>query len=139
MEVAPTPCGLQWGETHYAGCQREHSVRVDAAGLCVYAIVSRLWAAPRHPPPPRIWRVRDPAFLLPAALVLTAAIQTYVYVHFGGLDGYVALFESENSTGKSSFTGWGWIFIVSESFPRLAFMAFAIFMGAQRFSCVGTL
>lgn len=101
---------------------------LNAGGLCVYAIVSRLWRASRTPLPSKIWRVRDPAFLLPAALILTAALQTYVYAHFGGLSGYVALFESESSTGKSSFTGWGWLFIVSESFPRLAFMAFALFL-----------
>jgi len=64
--------------------------------------------------------------------VFTAALQAYVYIHFGGLEGYVALFEKESLTGKSSFTGWGWIFIVAESFPRLAFMAFALVLWRRR-------
>jgi hypothetical protein len=104
---------------------------LNAAGLCVYAIVSRLWIAPRNPRPPRIWRVRKPGLILAVALVLTGALQTYVYAHFGGIGGYMDLFEAESLTGKSSFTGWGWIFIVSEAFPRLAFMAFALFLWRQ--------
>src|SRR6185295_10167226 len=104
---------------------------LNAGGLCVYAVVSRLWNAPRTPRSPKIWRIRKPGFVLAVALAVTAALQTYVYAHFGGLDGYVALFESERTTGKSSFTGWGWIFIVSEAFPRLAFMAFALFLWRQ--------
>jgi hypothetical protein len=61
--------------------------------------------------------------ILVGFLVLTAALQAYVYSHFGGLRGYIELFEKETHTGKSSFTGWGWIFNISESFPRLAIMA----------------
>ncbi|HEV3028643.1 MAG TPA: hypothetical protein VG457_13780 [Planctomycetota bacterium] len=99
----------------------------NAGGLCVYAVVTRLWKAPRSPRQPRTL-VHKPAFYLTTALVLTAAMQTYVYIHFGGINGYVDLFVAETDMGKSSFTGWGWIFIVSESFPRLAFMAFALSM-----------
>ncbi len=105
---------------------------LNAAGLCVYAVVTRLWDAPHLSRRPKIWRIHRPGLVLAVALVATAAIQTYVYAHFGGIDGYVALFETESTTGKSSFTGWGWIFIVSESFPRLAFMAFALFLWKRK-------
>jgi hypothetical protein len=105
---------------------------LNAGALCVYAIVSRLWSAPRNPRPPRIWRVRHPVLVLAVALVVTAVLQTYVYAHFGGIGEYVALFEAESQTRKSSFTGWGFIFIVSESFPRLAFMSFALFWWKRR-------
>lgn len=101
---------------------------LNAGGLCVYAIVSRLWNAPRNPRPLRIWRIRKPGFVMAVALAFTAALQTYVYAHFGGIDGYVALYEADSSSSGSPFTGWGWIFIVSESFPRLAFMAFALYL-----------
>jgi uncharacterized membrane protein len=103
---------------------------LNAGGLCVYAVVTRFWKAPRIPRLPKI-SVHRPAFALTTALFLTAAVQTYVYIHFGGIGGYVDLFVAESDTGKSSFTGWGWVFIVSESFPRLAFMAFALFLWTQ--------
>jgi hypothetical protein len=48
---------------------------LNAGGLSVYAVVSRVWKAPARPRLPRIW-VRNPGFVLAAALVLTAAIQT---------------------------------------------------------------
>lgn len=105
---------------------------LNAGGLCVYAAVTRFWSIPRKPAPRRIWRIRRPGLVLAVALLLTAGIQALVYAHFGGISGYVALFESESTTGKSSFTGWGWIFIVSESFPRLAFMAFALFLWKRK-------
>lgn len=105
---------------------------LNAAGLCVYAAVSRLWGAPRNPRPAGLWQVRHPGFVLAVALVFTAALQAFVYARFGGIGGYVALFETESTTGKSSFTGLGWVFIVSESFPRLAFMAFALLLWRRR-------
>jgi hypothetical protein len=104
---------------------------LNVGGLCVYAVVSRLWKAPRIPRLPKIL-IHNPGLALTTALVVTAAIQTYVYIHFGGIDGYVDLFVMETDKGKSSFTGWGWIFILSESFPRLAFMAFALFLWRQQ-------
>lgn len=101
---------------------------INVAGLGVYLAVSRLWLGLRHPPPRRIWQVRHPGLVLCAALLLTSALQSYVYLHFGGISGYVALYEREADMGKSSFTGWGWVFIVSESFPRLAFVAFTLLL-----------
>jgi hypothetical protein len=104
---------------------------LNAGGLGVYLVVTRMWRAPRPPPASGPWKVRRPVPALVVALILTAALQFYIYAHFGGIRGYVTLFEAESLTGKSSFTGWGWIFIVSESFPRVAFMAFALFQWSR--------
>lgn len=99
---------------------------VNAAGLIVYSAVSRVWKARRVSVPRRMWEVRKPGFILLVALLGTAILQVFVYRHFGGIEGYVELYEKEADMGKSSFTGWGWVFIISESFPRLAFLAFAL-------------
>jgi hypothetical protein len=51
-----------------------------------------------------------------------------VCAHFGGIGEYVALFEAQCGTHKSPFRGCGWLFNVSESFPWLSFMTFALLL-----------
>jgi hypothetical protein len=97
---------------------------VNVAGLAAYLVACRLPVMSGARRPMGLWRIHHRAWVvLAGALVLTAALQAYVYAHFGGIRGYIELFEKETGTGKSSFTGWGWLFNISESFPRLAFMA----------------
>jgi hypothetical protein len=45
--------------------------------------------------------------------LVAALCQTYVYVQFGGIAGYLAAFTYE----PDLFSGWGWIFAISEAFP----------------------
>jgi hypothetical protein len=71
-----------------------------------------------------IWAVNDitlPPILL-AALLCTAGLQLVVYARFGGIGGYVGEFEK----GSTGFSGMGWVFMISESFPILAMMGFAV-------------
>lgn len=105
---------------------------VDAAAIAVYMIVCRIGRPGRVEAPFRPWVIERPALVLGTALLATAALQAYVYAHFGGIDGYIALFEKEADTGKSSFTGWGWIFNISESFPRLAFIGATLWLWRRR-------
>jgi len=105
---------------------------VDLTGLCVYAFVCRYGGPERARPQFPLWGIRRPWPAVLAALVFTAALQAFVYAHFGGLSGYVSLFEKETDTGKSSFTGWGWIFNISEAFPRLALIGLTLYLWGRR-------
>lgn len=56
------------------------------------------------------------------ALVVTAGLQAWVFAQFGGVSGYVRVFSSSDQ----NIQGFGIVFLVSESFPILAMMAFAV-------------
>ena len=101
---------------------------LNISGLAVYAVVCR-FGRPRKPEAPfRLWQIRKAGAILLVALMVTAGLQAYVYGHFGGISGYIELFEKETNTGKSSFTGWGWLFNISESFPRVALMTVTLML-----------
>jgi len=104
---------------------------VNVAGLLVYAVVVRFGGTRPRPQMP-LWQIRHSGLVLLAALIVTAGLQAYVYAHFGGISGYIDLFEREQHTGKSSFTGWGWLFSISEAFPRLALMALTILLWRRK-------
>jgi hypothetical protein len=76
------------------------------------------------------WRVDERRLLLTAlcALLLSGALQCWIYARFGGVLGFIEAFS--DSIGKpeseQSLKGWGWIFLVSESFPVLAILLFAV-------------
>lgn len=63
------------------------------------------------------------------ALFLTAMLQMYTYARFGGISGFVAAYEalSQLKYTDESFVGMGASFTISESFPILAMMAFAVY------------
>ncbi len=115
---------------------------VDLVAIAVYMAVIRAGGPGRVQRPLRPWLISRPAAVVGAALLGTAALQAYVYAHFGGIDGYISLFEKEADTGRSSFTGWGWIFNISEAFPRLAFIGVTLWLWRRRrlpsWSLVGT-
>src|SRR5690625_378705 len=46
-------------------------------------------------------------------LVITFALQTYIYLSFGGISGYINTYSS----GEGSFEGLGFLFLIAESFP----------------------
>jgi len=116
---------------------------VNVAGLAAYAVACRLPVGSSARKPMGLWRIHHQAWVvLVGFLVLTAALQAYVYSHFGGLRGYIDLFEKETHTGKSSLTGWGWLFNISESFPRLALMAVTLMLwrrGKQSWLVLGAI
>jgi hypothetical protein len=66
--------------------------------------------------------------LLVGALLITGALQAYVYMSFGGLGGFIQAYT--NRYEEQAFEGMGWVFMLAESFPILALIGYAAF--AQR-------
>jgi len=66
-------------------------------------------------------------------LLITGALQAWVYIRYGGITGYMdAYLEGEHHYGNKDpnigFNGMGWVFTISESFPILALFAFAHYL-----------
>jgi hypothetical protein len=96
-------------------------------GLIVYRL-ARAWRLPQSTTLPARWRLdmdRLP-LVLAFALLITGALQIQVYRQSGGLTGYISIFE-ERYTESNAFVGMGWIFMISESFPILAMIGFAVY------------
>ncbi len=95
-------------------------------GLLVYRLTRDLFtmAAPGHPLRRTMWRIHPGRFfpLIAAALVVSGAFQIGAYASFGGVLGYITAFEA----GDGAFEGMGWIFVISEKFPILALIAYAV-------------
>jgi hypothetical protein len=76
------------------------------------------------------WQVDRRQLLLAAVcgLLLSGALQCWVYARFGGVLGFIEAFSDAigEADSERSLKGWGWIFMVSESFPVLAMIFFAI-------------
>ncbi|PZE20475.1 hypothetical protein [Paenibacillus xerothermodurans] len=71
-----------------------------------------------------LWELNKKQFLMLAgiALFVSGLLQAYVYFISGGILGYIRLYTES----RESFNGMGWIFMLSESFPILALMAYVI-------------
>jgi hypothetical protein len=89
---------------------------LNCAGLMVYLIVRR-FLQNRRPLPKTAWIIGNHRLvhLMAVALPLTAAVQVWILVRFGGLWGYMQAF----SDNFHAFDGMGWIFLVAETFPSL--------------------
>jgi hypothetical protein len=104
---------------------------VNVAGLFLYQIARR-WAASRNSATPQsFWRI-EWTRLAPAAacaLAISAVLQCWVYAAHGGLSGYVGVVTEGigRPETESAFSGMGWLFLVSESFPIVAMIAFAVY------------
>lgn len=62
--------------------------------------------------------------LLIAGMLISLALQLSIYSQFGGVSGYVETFSAGDRT---AFAGQGYLYVVSEIFPLLAFMGFIVF------------
>jgi hypothetical protein len=78
------------------------------------------------------WTIDDRrAIVVFAALLLVSGLaQLWVYIHYGGISGYIdAYLDGEHHYGNKDpgvgFNGMGWIFTISESFPILAMFTVA--------------
>jgi hypothetical protein len=71
-----------------------------------------------------LWKLRKRRFIfvLGAALFITFSAQVYVYARFGGISGYIDTFMNR----PEDFQGTGWLLMISESFPILAAIGFAV-------------
>lgn len=74
------------------------------------------------------WRINNRALLpvLVYALGITAVLQILVYQQFGGIAGYIGNFEDSISSGTPVFVGLGTLFAISESFPLLLMIGYAL-------------
>ncbi|HSL71532.1 MAG TPA: hypothetical protein VK864_14900 [Longimicrobiales bacterium] len=96
---------------------------LNCAGLVAYR-AARAWVT-QAPVRLRRMRVIDARrfwIVLPLALLIAGVAQYWVYDRFGGLLGYVRAYQDPGE----SFQGMGIIFLVSESFPILAMIGFAV-------------
>jgi hypothetical protein len=74
----------------------------------------------------RVWEINRGRFwqVLPLVLFLTAALQVYVYSLYGGFMGYIRAYEMRYQL--DGFEGMGMLFSISESFPILAYIGYAV-------------
>ena len=61
-------------------------------------------------------------------LIFSGLLQIYIYIRYGGVSGIVKLYELRD---VSSFQGMGWVFMISQSFPILLAIWYAIFSKAK--------
>jgi hypothetical protein len=99
---------------------------LNLAGLLVYRF-ARVWFGPgarAARPVSTVWRVRPTVWgwWFGGALLAAMALQVWVYASYGGLWGFISAVERD----EHSFLGSSWISMVTESFPILALMSYAI-------------
>ena len=103
---------------------------LNAIGLTAYRVASRTaWYASDRKPKLG-WKLSRSRFTLIAALMLAVSglAQLNVYAHFGGLSGYIETYRAH----PEAFQGSGWVFVISESFPLTALMAFLVYVRRRR-------
>ena len=103
---------------------------LNAAGLVLYRVARTRVARARAPQfTATLWQI-DPARLAVMAavgLMVSGAAQAWVYATQGGISGYVESFtQSIGRPGESALGGLGLVFMVSEAFPIVAMIAFAV-------------
>ena len=101
---------------------------LNFSGLLAYRVSRSL--APRHRQERSeiskiAWHLDRQRFfvIVSVALLITGGLQIWTYARSGGILGYIQAYTE----GASAFQGMGWIFMISESFPVLALMAFAVY------------
>jgi hypothetical protein len=104
---------------------------LNAAGLLLYQLGRRRAAAwGKHTTKETFWRMNQKRLLWAAgsALVLSSALQIWIYARQGGILGYIETFTeaAQDPDSASGFKGMGWIFMLSESFPILGMIYFAV-------------
>jgi hypothetical protein len=100
-------------------------------GLIVYRFSRNLVPLTNNNTPGKtVWQIHRKKFnrVVNTAMAISAVLQINVYRQFGGVMGYI---NSANSAATGAeetdkFQGMGIVFLVSESFPILAMMAFAV-------------
>ncbi|MDJ0734635.1 MAG: hypothetical protein QNJ47_11315 [Nostocaceae cyanobacterium] len=105
-------------------------------GLLVYRfsrnLVSQL---PKNQSKQIIWKLDRQRFLpiVCIALIISAILQLMVYQKFGGLENYIAAAtRAARREGENEFQGMGIVFLISESFPILSMMAFAVYAQTKK-------
>lgn len=96
-------------------------------GLLVYRVSRRALRRKKRNAAVTTWRIDARRFGVFAAigLVISGILQVWIYVAYGGFSGYMAAYTSWLA-GAESFKGTLWLFSISESFPILAMIGFAV-------------
>ena len=103
----------------------------NAVGLLAYGWARRaVMETTRQKTAPKVWELNEHRLVwaLLAGLAVSAALQCWVYASLGGIGGYIqAVTESIGADNtESAMAGMGWIFMVSETFPILAMILYAV-------------
>ncbi|MDW8206691.1 MAG: hypothetical protein RMJ43_02555 [Chloroherpetonaceae bacterium] len=97
---------------------------LNIGGVLIYRLTRQIrWEGNRARR--SIWQLSPTRFaiFLVLALIVSALLQTYIYAEKGGISGFIRAYEEERAR---AFEGKGWFFTISESFPILAMMGFAV-------------
>ena len=99
-------------------------------GICMYRLSRSPGFLNKKKPlnQKKIWVIDQKRFpiFLSIALLISAGLQVFTYQKFGGVIAYINAATSTD-TESNQFQGMGILFIVSESFPILALIGFAIY------------
>ena len=105
-------------------------------GICIYRVTRNTGTiSTKHQFKPKIaWIINPKLFppILIAALLISGVLQLLTYQKFGGVMNYISAATSQDAEDASQFKGMGILFIVSESFPIVAMMGFAICAQKQK-------
>lgn len=97
-------------------------------GLLVYR-TTRRWSTKREGEARSgtIWQIDSRRFRLvvPFALLITGVLQVAVYARYGGVLAYLQ--TATDLEDPRAMQGMGFIFLIAESFPLIAMMAFAVY------------
>lgn len=110
---------------------------VNAAGLLLYR-AAREHTRRRRSGTARVagrqLDTRRLLFVAGCGMAISGGLQAWVYATHGGILGYVDAFTQSVGLpeAQTAFAGMGWIFMLSESFPILAMLAFAAVASRMR-------
>ena len=103
---------------------------LNLLGILMYRLGRIIRFPTPRQPTPRRWTVHNSRIYVFAAVLLPVSLllQMYVYQKFGGVYGYIVAFGE----GSTEFQGMGPVFMLSEIFPFILFMAgVALFRGRK--------
>jgi hypothetical protein len=98
-------------------------------GLCVYRWFRKLAATPKKDRDGEtVWRINYKRFplIISLAIAISAVIQIFVYLKFGGLGGYINT-ATDLTIKDEAFAGVGWLLMFSDNFPILAMIGFVAY------------
>lgn len=125
-EIIPPPDWREW---------LGHMAIWNAIGLTIYRATRRRFMRVLQNPKPRTsWEIDPRRFwvVVPVALVITAFLQGWIYIQYGGIGGYINAIVSP--TGQAAAQGMGWLFILADTFPIWALLAWGVYARDQPFA-----
>ncbi|WP_414577516.1 hypothetical protein [Anabaena sp. CCY 9402-a] len=105
-------------------------------GLWVYRFFRNLRCQPPQKDSKKtVWIINRQHFfpIICVALIIAAILQVMVYQKFGGIANYIeAATRAAMREGENEFQGMGILFLLSESFPIVSMMGFAVYAQNQK-------